>query len=138
MNTQKSDQNQDVFGEVIYTYTRKQAIEDGCQVLLENNQADLAKEAGLKVPVYLTSGVHDLIKLAVSNEKHCNDFAGVLWDILYMGVHGTGTMLNESLKQFQVIITSGRKKYHTLFIEIGPMDFDNPAPVATIMLPSER
>src|SRR4051812_27741843 len=39
-----------VFGEVIFAYTRKQAIEDGVLV----DVTETAKEAGFKIPVALT------------------------------------------------------------------------------------
>src|ERR1019366_7436165 len=40
-----------VFGDVIYSYTRKQAIEDGVLVDI----TEMAKEAGIKYPVAITS-----------------------------------------------------------------------------------
>src|ERR1039458_9449603 len=40
-----------VFGNVIYSYTRKQAIEDGVLVDI----TEMAKEAGIKYPVAITS-----------------------------------------------------------------------------------
>jgi len=124
--------------EVIYSYTREQAIDDGYQVKLENDLADLGKEAGYKYPIYLTSGVWGLIDMAVKNKRHCNDLKGVLWDILYMS-RTTGRMLNDRLKKFQVIITgTGNQKYHTMYIECGATDFEDPAPALTIMLPEEN
>ena len=124
--------------EIIYSYTRKQAIEDGYQVKLEGEQAQLAKEAGYKYPVYMTSGVWGLTEQAINNEKHCNDLSGVLWDIFYMS-RFTGKMLNDRLKEFTVIITGiGRKKYHTLYVECGATDIDDPAPCLTFMLPEEN
>lgn len=124
--------------EVIYTYTRKQAIEDGMQTKLEGKHADLVKEAGYKYPVFLTSGVLGLIEKAVNNEKFCNDFTGVLWDILYMS-RAAGKPVNDRMTKFEVIITgTGRQREHTMYIECGAMDFDDPAPVLTIMLPEEN
>lgn len=124
--------------EIIYSYTRKQAIDDGYQVKLENEHARIAREAGYKFPVYVTSGVLGLIEGAVANKKYCNDFNGVLWDICYMSVN-TGKMLNNSIKEFTVIITgAGARKYHRLFVECGPTDIDNPEPCLTFMLPEEN
>ena len=124
--------------EIIYSYTRKQAIEDGLQLKLEGEQADLAKEAGYKWPVYMTSGVLGLIERSVASKKHCNDFQGVLWDMLYLS-RSTGKILNDRLKTFQVIITgAGRKIYHTLYLESGPVDIDDPNPCLTLMLPEEN
>lgn len=128
-------QIQDVFGEPIYTYSRTMAIEDGIQTLLKNKYASMAKEAGWKHPVYLTSNVMTLIKKAITNKKYLNDFEGVLWDILWMGTHGPGRMIDESTKEYKVIITgTGKKKYHTLYAQCGPVDYDNPDPAITIML----
>ena len=97
----------------------------------------VAKEAGYKYPVFLTSGVLGLIERAVDNQKYCNDFTGVLWDILYMS-RVAGQSVNERTTKFQVIITgTGKRKHHTMYIECGPMDIDDPAPVLTIMLPED-
>ena len=124
--------------EVIYSYTRKQAIEDGIQVKLEDENAQLAKEAGYKYPVFLTSGVLGLIEKAVDNKKYCNDFTGVLWDILYMS-RAFGKPVNDRMTKFEVIISgTGKQRTHTMYIECGAMDFDDPEPVLTIMLPEEN
>ncbi len=124
--------------EIIHTYTRKEAIEDGYQTKLEGENAKLAKEAGYKYPVFITSGVLGLIEKAVASKKDYNDFTGVLWDILYMS-RVAGHPLNNRTTEFKVIITgTGRQKEHTIYIEVGPMDFDDPEPVLTIMLPEEN
>jgi len=124
--------------EIIYSYTQKQAIEDGLQVRLENEQAQLAKEAGYKYPVYMTSGVWGLVERAINNKRCYNDLNGVLWDIFYMS-RCAGKMLNDRIKTFQVIITgTGRTKKHTLYVECGPVDIDDPAPCLTFMLPEEN
>lgn len=47
----------ELFGEPIYIYTRKQAIEDG--VLIDVTET--AKEAGFKVPVAVTCALHEII-----------------------------------------------------------------------------
>ncbi len=86
----------------------------------------------------MTSGVLSLIEMAVNDKKHCNSFDGVLWDICYMSI-ATGTMLNDRLKKFKVIITgTGKQKYHTLYVECGATDFDDPAPALTFMLPEDN
>lgn len=124
--------------EIIHTYTRKEAIEDGYQTKLEDENANLVKEAGYKYPVFLTSGVLGLIEKAVASEKDCNDFTGVLWDILHMS-RAAGQPVNDRMTKFKVIITgTGRQKEHEMYIECGAMDFDDPAPVLTIMLPEEN
>ena len=47
--------NKSPFGEVIYAYTRKQAIADGVQI----DVTKTAQEAGIKFPVFITRGVFD-------------------------------------------------------------------------------
>jgi len=126
----------EIFGEPIYIYSRKQAIEDGYQWKLDGEHEQMARQL-YKYPVYLTTSVVDLIQRAVANEKHCNDFDGVLWDILYMS--RSGCLLSPDTTQFQVIITGvGRKRYHTMLIKCGATDFDDPTPALTIMLPEEN
>ncbi len=123
--------------DLIDVYTRKQAIEDGEQVLLENASGALAKDI-YKYPVYLTSRIVALIDRAVAHPKHHNDYLGVLWDILYMSAK-TGQRLDRQTTRFQVIITgTGRRKYHTMLAQCGPIDIDNPSPAITIMLSEEQ
>ena len=55
MNT---NQNQSPFGEVIYSYTRAQAVADGVQVEVTKT----AQEAGIKFPVFLTRTVFDALR----------------------------------------------------------------------------
>ena len=45
--------NESPFGEVIYAYTRKQAIADGVQI----DVTKTAQEAGIKFPAFITRGV---------------------------------------------------------------------------------
>jgi hypothetical protein len=50
-----SENNKSVFGEVIYSYTRAQAVADGVQVEVTS----IAREAGIRFPVFLTRTVFD-------------------------------------------------------------------------------
>jgi hypothetical protein len=137
MNTEKQKAEHEVFGPVIYAYTRKQAIEDGYQVLLTDEHAKLARQAGWKYPVYLTRGVWDLIEQAVEAKQYCNDMSGVLWDVLFMARFGSN--ISEDIRAFTVIITGfGRKRNHLLYIQVGPTDIDDPTPAITIMMPEDR
>jgi hypothetical protein len=125
------------FGELVTSaYTRRQALADGEQILIEGDLAEMARQL-YKYPIFLTGSVHGLIERAVSNERHCNDWKGVLWDILWMS-RRMGKDLDEQTRQFTVIITgAGRRKYHTFLIQCGPVDFDDPRPALTVMLPEE-
>lgn len=127
--------------DVIYTYTRQQAIADGEQVLVD---CELSKEAGFSYPVYLTRSVWQLVQMAVTNKKYCNDTEGVLWDILWMSKLAIKrhALANKPLTDtigFTVIVTgAGQKRNHYMFIQVGATDFDNSAPAITIMFPEDR
>lgn len=126
-----------IFGEVIYARTRQQALIDGDQYKLVDDLAVLARQAGYKYPVYVTSGVWNLVEMAVANKKHCNDTTGVMWDILYMSIKAS-TPIDRRTSRFQVIITgTGRKRYHEMIAECGPTDLHDPTPCITIRLPNE-
>ena len=123
--------------DVIFSYTRKQALADGSQTLLEGEHADMAKQAGWKYPVYLTQSVVTLINIAVDNPKCYNDFKGILWDILFMASLHAKACQGDTFR-FKVIITgTGRKRNHIMVAKIGPTDFDNPEPAITIMFPED-
>jgi hypothetical protein len=137
MNPDAEKTNREIFGEVIYAYTRKQAIEDGYQILLTGEHAELARDAGWKYPVYLTRGVWDLIEQAVTSKTHCHDLTGVLWNILLMARFGKD--IAEDTRTFTVIITGcGRNRKQQLYLQVGPTDMDDPAPAITIMLQEDR
>jgi hypothetical protein len=118
---------------VIYSYSRKQALEDG--VLVDLNQYIPVAESGYKYSVACTAGVWAIVDKAVKNQKYLNDYAGVIWDILHMSRYGKIKDWAQGCL-FQVIITgAGQKKIYTLKIECGPGDVGEP--VLTIMLPEE-
>jgi len=122
--------------DIIYTYSRKQAVEDGFQVKLEGELADLARQV-YRYPVYITGTVWAIIEKAVANKKHHNDLKGVLWDILYMSTHASAP-LDEQTRHFNVYITgAGRRRKWYMYAKCGPTDFDDPAPAITIMFPDD-
>ena len=66
---------------LIYSYTRKQALEDG--VLIDVTET--AKEAGFKVPVAVTNGLYtEYIEPSESLKTQGQSVEGRLWDVLYM------------------------------------------------------
>src|SRR5690349_22386058 len=77
MNTDNN--NQWPFGEIIYSYTRTQAVADGVQVEVTKT----AQEAGIRIPVFLTRGVYDAY-VTVPPSVTGQDEAGRLWDIVWM------------------------------------------------------
>lgn len=124
-----------IFGDAIYSYTRKQAIDDG--VLIDASSGDFAEVSRqhYRYPVAMTAAVFGLIERAVSNRKYCNDFLGIWHDILWMSKCGKVRQWQTGC-EFRVIVTGvGRKRYHNLKIECGPGD--DGEPVLTVMLADE-
>jgi hypothetical protein len=71
------------FGAPIHTYSRAQAIEDG--VLIDCTE--VAKEAGFRVPVAMTSAVWaDCVEWAEADSQRqtYQDQSGRLWDVIWM------------------------------------------------------
>ena len=134
--------NECLFDEIISTYTRAQAIEDG--VLIDasgtGETAALLREISrshFKYPIAMTEAVFELIQQAVDHPKHCNDWKGVWHDILWMAkVDSTRQEIDPTTVVFTVIITGvGRSRYKRLKFVCGPND--DGSPCLTLMLPSE-
>jgi len=82
----KTDPMTELFGEVISTYSRAQALEDGVLV----DAAPTAREAGFKWPVAITSAAWaDCVAWsdADSERQVHQDQSGRLWDVLFMAQH---------------------------------------------------
>ena len=132
MNT---NQNESPFGEVIYTYTRKQAIADGVQV----DVTATAQEAGIKFPVFITRGVFESY-VAVPEGVTGQDEAGRLWDVVWMlrfaiqRSHGHTDRLPVAL---YVRNDNRAAKLIKLVAVCSALDMDDPQPAITIMLPDE-
>jgi len=128
-----------VFGEAIYTYSRRQAIEDG--VLVDGMVGDLAEisRQHFKYPIAMTDSVFALMQGAVEHPDMGCDYKGVWHDILWMAKKGVTKKLSESCVLFEVAIGSDKTKkqpvVHTLKCHVGPGD--KAEPVITIMLKNE-
>ena len=137
MNQQDQRSETDFFGEVVYSYTRKQAVEDGCQVLLTGDHAALARDFGWKYPIYFTRGVWGLIEQSAAFENDPNDLTGILWDFFLNARFGKD--VTEDIRKFYVTINKdGRRQRHLFYIQVGPTDIDDPAPALTIMQEEDR
>ena len=70
----------DVFGPVIFSYSRSQAIEDGVLV----DVTEMAKEAGIKLSTALTRAVYEQYVAVPPEMTGTQDERGRLWDIVWM------------------------------------------------------
>lgn len=125
----------ETFGDVLSTYTRAQAIEDG--ILVDGNVGDLGEVTvqHYKYPVAMTASVYGIMERAVANEKYMNDLKGVWHDILWMS-RVNSRQISPYERHFIVIITgAGRQRNWEFKIVAGAGDSGEP--VYTIMLPWE-
>jgi len=129
MNDNQDDDDKNI----IYRYTRLQALQDG--VLIDLNQYIAQKDSGYRYPVACTSAVFEIIDRAVKNKKYHNDYSGVVWDIFWMS-RIAPLKKWESGRLFQVIINgAGKRTIYNFKIEVS--GGDDGEPVLTIMLPDE-
>ena len=135
----KTDPAIELFGEVISTYSRAQALADGVLV----DAAPMAQEAGFRWPVAITAAAWSdcVVWSDADNERQVHqDQSGRLFDVLYMAHHAirssrrNGDRLTFQLfrvprdgKSTEAVIT-------TLKLIVGPGD--DGEPVITI-LPDE-
>jgi hypothetical protein len=116
--------------EMIYSYTRQQAIEDGLLVDVSNTPE--AKEVGFKAPVCLTRGVYALVEVPAGFER-IQDLKGRLWDTLFVAAMAFRASEDKYFVSFEVsyLVAPERrevKKLRLLF---------NEAEGFTILLPEE-
>lgn len=129
----------ETFGEVIHTYTRAHAIEDGNLI----DVTETAAEAGFRIPVALTRAAYaDCVEWsdADSRRQTYQDEAGRLWDVLWMAMNAARRGAGRQSLPFQLYrVPRGgrgvRPRLVTLITQIGPGDGGEP--VVTIMLPGE-
>jgi hypothetical protein len=122
--------------QVIYTYTRSQAIADGLQIEVTK----VAEEAGIRFPVFLTRGVYDRY-VAVPPGITGQDEAGRLWDIVWM-LRFAIIRAKPGVTRVPVALYVRNSDTHParlvkLIATAGAVDIDDPAPAITVMLPDE-
>lgn len=121
---------------IIYAYTRKDAIEDGMQTLVDPS---MTTEAKIVFPVYITSGIKNIVDQAVKNKRYCNDEEGVMWDIISMLKYSILRSTKTNDIEVPVTITGvGRKRKFYFLAQVGPVDIDDDRPAITLMLHEER
>lgn len=130
----------EIFGEVISSYSRAQAIEDGYLI----DVSETAREAGFTVPVAMTRAAWaDCVEWTAETGKRkatCQDEAGRLWDVLYMARLAARARGDQARRLFELyrVPVQGRgitPRRAVLAMHIGPGD--QREPVITIGLPHE-
>ena len=136
MNNTNNNNTDSPQWDVVYQYTRSQAIADGFQIEVTKT----AEEAGIRFPVFITRGVYEQC-VAVPPGVTGQDEAGRLWDVVWMlrfaiirSKPGTSRLtvalhVRNSDKQ--------PARLTKLIATAGAVDIDDPAPAITILLPDE-
>jgi hypothetical protein len=128
----------ELFGEIIYAYTREQALADG--VLIDVSK--MAKEAGISFPTAVTSAVwHEFIVPNQAMVEFGQDENGRLWDVLWMlrvnimRASKPSDVIYYQVSFFMEIENAPKQKLIMLKAVCGPGD--DGEPVITIMKPDE-
>ena len=128
-----------LFGEVIYSYTRQQMLEDGYLV----DVSETAKEAGFTLPAALTKAVwEDCVEWNDADTKRqtYQDIPGRLWDVVSMASFCARANKDKSSIIYQIyrVPRGGRgKKARLITLKLVVSPGDKGEPVVTIMQPNE-
>lgn len=134
MNTHPQDLTA-IFGPVIHTYTRAQAVADGFQIEVTKT----AQEAGIRFPMFITRAVFENY-VAVPEGVTGQDEAGRLWDLVWMtrfAIIRSKPGADRLPVALYVRNDNRRSRLIKLVAQCGPLDFDDPAPTITLMMPDE-
>ena len=117
------------FGEVIFSYTRSQAVADGVQVEVTKT----AQEAGIRFPVFLTRAVYDAY-VTVPPGVTAQDEAGRLWDLMTMArfaILRSRPGCDRLPVALYVRNDNRAPRLVRLTAVCGPLDIDDPQPAIT-------
>ncbi|MBE0428087.1 MAG: hypothetical protein IBX72_15790 [Nitrospirae bacterium] len=123
--------------DVIYKYSREQAIRDGVLV----DVTETAKEAGIKYPTAVTEALWNYIEPTEKLERMGQSIQGRLWDVLYLFAIATRCVSKgcaelhydvDFLMENSVLFETHEVKLKAV---CGPGD--NHEPVITLMLEDE-
>jgi hypothetical protein len=123
------------FGEVIFAYTRAQAVADGEQVEVSK----LAAEAGIRFPVFLTRAVYEQFVIVPEGVEGQSE-TGRTWDILTMlrfAIRHSRTGPDRLAVALYVRNDNHKPRLIKLIAVCGALDMDDPQPAITVMLPDE-
>ena len=135
--------------DVIYTYTRKQAIADGVLVDCMNgfvHPGTILRKLTMQHftwPAVMTMTLYELLNRLVEDKRNCNDWRGVWHDVCWMlkckmkrtpGYDKPRALPYDVLFELE-ITTEGKQQLYTLKANFG---FDDDGkPCLTFMFPNE-
>lgn len=122
----------DIFGPVIFSYTRAQAIADGVLV----DVSEMAREAGIKHPTAITAAVWgEFVRVPEGVEGQ--DEKGRLWDVLNMFRFAAKQSEGGTELHFNLLVRNDNTAPKLVTLKAICSPGDTPEPVLTIMLPDE-
>ena len=131
------EQDRNLEQELIYCYSRKQALEDGIQV----DVSETAKEAGIRYPVFITGTVYERC-VAVPDGVSGQDEAGRLWDVLTMFRWAASKEHEHQTRFYFKLYVRNQDDQPPRLVELvaacGALDFDDPQPAITIFFPEDE
>ena len=137
MNNTNNNNTDSPQWDVVYQYTRSQAIADGFQIEVTQT----AQEAGIRFPVFITRGVYEQC-VAVPPGVTGQDEAGRLWDVVWLLRHAIlRSRPGTSRLPFALYVRNSDThppRLTKLIATAGAVDIDDPAPAITLMLPDEH
>ena len=119
---------------VIYSYSRAQAIADGVLV----DVSEQAKEIGFRLPTVVTATLYQrYVQPPAGLEGEGQSVTGRLHDLMVLALFAARRTINTDRVSFKVdfLMAPGRKETVEVIVHIGPGDEGEP--VLTIMLPED-
>jgi len=135
--------------EVIYAYTRKDAIEDGILVELDEAKLEDGKtgkelrlEAGVMFPICFTFTLFEKLNPNEADRKCGQSLAGRYWDVLTIFKFEISALTKKQAKvnqfNFKILVLEGRKgELNELEMKVMLGAEDDGKPALTFMLPDE-
>jgi len=116
-----------VFGEVIFSYTRAQAIED--RTLVDVTQ--VAQEAGFRFPTAITAALWSDIETIPASHSY-QEIHGRLWDVLFMAAGNARRNKETSRFAYELILHREGVENDTISLICDIGSGDDAEPVVTI------
>ncbi|HSS52586.1 MAG TPA: DUF6573 family protein [Thermoanaerobaculia bacterium] len=123
---------EDVFGPVIHSYSRAEALADGALV----DVTSTAQEAGFRIPVALSRAVWESY-VTVPPKVVAQDEPGRLWDILWMASLAARRNRDASEVHFTVSVRNDNRQPRPKRLKCAVGSGDRGEAVITILLPEE-
>lgn len=132
-----------MFGEVIHSYSRREAIEDGVLIdLMQGEDEAMVRSLGFRFDIAMTSAAY--AAAVVPSDGHLppgQDRKGRLWDVLWMlklAIKKTGS--DSRIVSFALHVVNfrgGKATSEPLHLKALSGPGDRAEPVITILLPDE-